>query len=77
VRDDGRIGGWVLMKQFGYGSFEQVQFAGAVAAGRLLRGRLQILRQSVAANPQMLHDLARRPLLHPMETMNFADLVRC
>jgi hypothetical protein len=29
------------------------------------------------ADPELPHDLAQRPLLHPLEAMKFADLVRC
>jgi hypothetical protein len=77
LSDDGRVGGRVLLKQFGDGGFEEVEFAGAVTAGRLLHWGTQILRESAAADPQMLRDLTQRPFLHPVETMNFADLVRC
>jgi plasmid stabilization system protein ParE len=52
------------LKQVGYGSFEWIELAGAVAASRFLRRRLQVLRESAAANPQMLRNPAQRPLLH-------------
>ncbi len=76
LRDDGRIGGRVLLEQFGYGGFEGIEFTCAVATSGFLRGRLQILRQGAASNPQMVRDPAQRPLLHPMKPMNLADLVR-
>ena len=77
LSDYRRIGGRVLLKQFGDGRFERIEFARAVSPRWFLRRRFQILRQGAAADPQLLRDSAQRPLLNPVEPVNFADLVRC
>ena len=51
LSDDGRVDSRVLPKQFGDGGFEGVEFAGALAAGRLLHWCTQIHRESAAADP--------------------------
>ena len=76
LRDHHGAGGRVLGEPFGDGWLKRVQLAGPLPCRRPWRRRLQVLGQRAAADMQMPGDLARRPVLGPVQAMNGIDLVR-
>lgn len=74
--NDGRAQLRVLFQQLGNGRFPGFDLVAAFSMGRFRCWRVEILRQRAAADMQMPRDPAQGPLLHPVEAMQFADLIR-
>ncbi len=65
----------ILLQQFGDGGLEGIELAGALSGSGGLRRCIEVLGQRSAADVQMTRDLAQRPLLEPVQAMNFVDLI--
>ena len=66
----------VAFQQLVNGGFESIQFARPIAAcGRRSRG-LDVLRYGAAADMEVSRDLAQRPLINQVQTVNGVDLIR-
>jgi hypothetical protein len=76
LRDHRRIGVRVFLEQLGDGRFPAIDFAGAFPTGGLRRGCIEIFRNRAPADAEVARNLPQRPLFHPVEPMQFADLVR-
>jgi len=55
---------------------EWIELTGAVAVGGFRRRRVEILGKRAAADPHLPRDFAQGPLLHEVEAVEFADLIR-
>ncbi|HEY1894782.1 MAG TPA: hypothetical protein VGG62_00865 [Terracidiphilus sp.] len=64
------------MEQLSDGRLERIELASAIAVSRFRSRRIQIFCDGTPADPELPRNLAQRPLLHPVEAMKFADLVR-
>jgi len=66
----------ILLEKLGDGGLERIQFAGALTGSGGLRRRGEIFGDGSAPDVQMTGDLAHRPVLGPVQAMNFVDLFR-
>ena len=64
----------ILLQELGDGGFEGIQLARALTGSGGLRRREEIFGDGSAADVQMTGDLAHRPVLGPVQAMNFVDL---
>ena len=67
----------ILLEKLGDGGLEGIQLAGALTGSGGLRRRGEIFGDSSAPDVQMRGDVAQRPVLGPVQAMNFVDLFRC
>lgn len=74
--DHGGRRGRITLQQFADGSLERIQFAGTVTMCRWRSRRLHVLRYRAAADVKLACNLAQRPLIHQVKTVNGVDLIR-
>jgi len=67
----------ILLEKLGDGGLEGIQLARALTGSGGLRRRGEIFGDSSAPDVQMRGDVAQRPVLGPVQAMNFVDLFRC
>ena len=65
----------ILLKELGDGGLEGIQLTRALPGSSDLRWRDEIFGDGSAPDVQMTRDFAHRPVLGPVQAMNFVDLL--
>jgi hypothetical protein len=72
--DDRSPDGGIFFQPLGDGGLERIELADALPSSGALCRRIQVLPDGVPAHAEMTFDLADRPALGPIETMQIVEL---